>query len=546
MTATTAAAGHAGQAHRVRLLTFVILALWSAATPNAGASPPPLLAPPVDAPLAAAFMAPASDFGAGHRGIDYAVAQGARVRAAADGTVTFAGGLPSGRGVTIEHDGGLVTTYTLLDDVYVERGEVVGRGTFIGAARSAHPGTEGLHFGVRLDGAYVDPLAYLGPTELDAAIHLVPTEDQDPASSDDDVLGPQVEGSTVTCSFRPDDVGDIEAPNDNIAVVVGGIDSAWSARSRPDAFAVPEALGYAPDRIYGFSYSGRDASYSRTDTYGDLRLAGMRLDELMQRIAGEHPGEEVDLLAHSQGGLVAREYLESWAEEWDGVHPTVEHVVTFSSPHQGAPLAGEIDDLERNSITGSAALDELAQPGGGLRLTGLAAFDVARFGSRAVANFSPDPHAVSVAQMAPGSDYLERLASEDVTLGARVLALQAPWDAIVPADHGRWPGRLNRVVEDAGLEQHNGILVSADALGLAHAFLRDAPEPCLLPDDVIGWGDGRAVAATEGALDWVYAGAERLGLARLGPLRGASWLYDDTVRGMVVRGARAGLEALRP
>ena len=48
------------------------------------------LIPPVDAPVAAGFDAPESDFGPGHRGIDYDLVAGTPVRAAGEGTVTFA------------------------------------------------------------------------------------------------------------------------------------------------------------------------------------------------------------------------------------------------------------------------------------------------------------------------------------------------------------------------------------------------------------------------------------------------------------------------
>jgi len=47
--------------------------------------------PPVAAPVADPFRPPASPYGAGNRGIDYATAPNTEVKAAANGEVVFAG-----------------------------------------------------------------------------------------------------------------------------------------------------------------------------------------------------------------------------------------------------------------------------------------------------------------------------------------------------------------------------------------------------------------------------------------------------------------------
>ncbi|HKR50236.1 MAG TPA: M23 family metallopeptidase, partial [Pseudonocardiaceae bacterium] len=57
------------------------------------------------------FQAPTSPFGPGHRGVDLAAVAGAPVLAAGAGTVVFAGTV-AGRGVvSVDHPGGLRTTY---------------------------------------------------------------------------------------------------------------------------------------------------------------------------------------------------------------------------------------------------------------------------------------------------------------------------------------------------------------------------------------------------------------------------------------------------
>lgn len=111
--------------------------------------------------LLAPFEAPPHEYGPGHRGIDL-VPEGSSIRSPADGVVAFAGAV-AGRGVlTIDHGDGLVTT---LEPVTSTRaaGEAVDRGEEVASLSTgghAAPGT--LHFGVRLDGAYINPQLLLG------------------------------------------------------------------------------------------------------------------------------------------------------------------------------------------------------------------------------------------------------------------------------------------------------------------------------------------------------------------------------------------------
>lgn len=106
------------------------------------------------------FEAPAGPYGPGHRGADLAAAPEQPALAAADGVVAFAGTV-AGRGVvSIDHDGGLRTTYEPLR-VALSRGEEVSRGQVIGAVATGHPDCAApacLHWGVRRGAAYLDPL----------------------------------------------------------------------------------------------------------------------------------------------------------------------------------------------------------------------------------------------------------------------------------------------------------------------------------------------------------------------------------------------------
>jgi murein DD-endopeptidase MepM/ murein hydrolase activator NlpD len=72
-----------------------------------GAAAQALLIPPVDHTIQRLFEAPDGPFGPGHRGIDYGVVPGVKVRAAAAGRVSFAGPVAGNLAVSIEHEGGL-------------------------------------------------------------------------------------------------------------------------------------------------------------------------------------------------------------------------------------------------------------------------------------------------------------------------------------------------------------------------------------------------------------------------------------------------------
>jgi murein DD-endopeptidase MepM/ murein hydrolase activator NlpD len=131
---------------------------------------------PVVGPVIQGFDPPASPYGSGHRGIDIATAVGSVVVAPADGKVTFAGPVGGSLFMTIDHGGGLESTYSWLSGFIVRKGAVVTRGQPIAHSGWGHPSspTPHLHFGVKLFDAYVDPMDYLGPVSVSSFIRLAP------------------------------------------------------------------------------------------------------------------------------------------------------------------------------------------------------------------------------------------------------------------------------------------------------------------------------------------------------------------------------------
>ncbi len=125
--------------------------------------------PPLRGERARRFEPPPHEYGPGHRGVDLPAVAGVVVLAPADGVVTFAGPV-AGRGVVVvEHAG---ATLTSLEPVgaLVPVGARVGVGDPVARVQTdprhagcpvPAPGTC-LHWGVRVDGRYVDPWWWLG------------------------------------------------------------------------------------------------------------------------------------------------------------------------------------------------------------------------------------------------------------------------------------------------------------------------------------------------------------------------------------------------
>ncbi len=120
-------------------------------------------------------------FGGGHTGVDLMAPMGSPIRAAAGGTVVYAGWyFAYGRMVDIQHADNVVTRYAHMSafapgirpGVPVAAGELIGS---VGATGRAH-GTH-VHFEVRVAGRAIDPKPYLGLAPCTDTPQLEPVEE---------------------------------------------------------------------------------------------------------------------------------------------------------------------------------------------------------------------------------------------------------------------------------------------------------------------------------------------------------------------------------
>lgn len=102
-----------------------------------------------------------------HLGIDYRAAIGDKVPAANRGKVVFAGDLfYTGGTVIIDHGLDIFTVYGHLSKTTVNAGDIVDRGDLIGmSGNSGRTSGPHLHWGVKIQGQYVDGMALIEETK---------------------------------------------------------------------------------------------------------------------------------------------------------------------------------------------------------------------------------------------------------------------------------------------------------------------------------------------------------------------------------------------
>ena len=242
----------------------------------------------------------------------------------------------------------------------------------------------------------------------------------------------------------------------HLLMAVGGIET--SGGPADPTFALDtRALGYHDDEVVFFSYAPDGGAYRASHTRGDLRAAGYRLSEQLKRSQREHPGREVDLIAHSQGGVVVDVFLQDFYDAGDPEYPPIGTVVTLSAPHQGAPLATSAADW-RESPVARRVIDMAGQH-----------LPV------------PPSDAPSVRQLDERSGFLGALWDHRLPEHVDFTTIGATDDVLVPATQIDVPDATKVVVNTSGspLDDHTNIPRDPNALRVVRSALEGLAPPCV-------------------------------------------------------------------
>jgi len=238
----------------------------------------------------------------------------------------------------------------------------------------------------------------------------------------------------------------------NVVLAVGGLGSsrrrAGQRRFAPSFSFQSDALGYSRADVGYYSYAPDSPAYSREDTYGDLHIKAQMLGEQIKDFAREHPGRSIDLVGHSQGGVVIDLFLMEVYRGHEHEYPPVENVVTFASPHQGTPLADFEHAVDEHLVFGPIARE--AAPGQPLG-------------------------AVSVGQLAETSSTMQSLWTDRaVPPTVRFLSIVGAEDPVVPSSSSDVPGGTKIVVPVGATlvpDDHSAVLRDDDAISAAQVHL---------------------------------------------------------------------------
>jgi hypothetical protein len=163
----------------MRRVAAIVVVLLAVMLPSIHASADAWVRP-VAGRVVRPFDPPTTRYGPGHVGVDFAATPGTPVRAAGAGTVEFAGAVGRSLHVVIAHDGtDLRTTYSFLATIRVRVRGRVEAGAVLGTTGGTGDGHDGtvLHFGLRRDDTYLDPMQLFGPPDLAGRVHLAPVRE---------------------------------------------------------------------------------------------------------------------------------------------------------------------------------------------------------------------------------------------------------------------------------------------------------------------------------------------------------------------------------
>jgi hypothetical protein len=547
--------GLMGQRPFSSIIAIVLLAIVAACMP-ASATPITQWIRPVAGGVVRPFDPPRSRFGAGHLGVDLAAPAGTPVHSAGPGVVAFAGSVAGARHVVVAHAGNLRTSYSFLATIAVRRGERVAADDVVGTTAGLGAGHDGsvLHFGLRSGDTYIDPMLLLQPVDLATVVHLAPTSiPPRPASGSNErrglvaglvhgagvavraagralaatghavgVAAADGRDALVAVGGRVRRFGESRFPlhaavargvatwlsergrcnshapaadgtggSDHRVMIVAGLDSSITDGGRSSPLPAGK-LGYESGEVTYFSYARNGGDYAPADTEGSIRTAARLLGTQLRALERREPGREVDLLAHSQGGVIVTEFLTHVYRADDPSYPPLGTVVALSAPFGGAPIATA-----------------------GTRVAATSAGRAAIAAGGAVADRSgvslPDPRSASARDLAEGSALIRRLEASELPDQVQLTAIGAATDVLVPAPFAARKHAQNTVVLPHGLNAHTAILTDPAALMATRAAIEQRPLPCrslasTLASEIIATGIVRGERAAATALAGAVGG----------------------------------------
>jgi hypothetical protein len=520
--------------------------------------PPPTYVPPVDAPVVDPFRPPPHPYAPGNRGLEYGTAPGTEVRAAADGTVTFAGVVAGTRHVTVRHGDDVRTSYSFLDRVDVAVGQRVRLGDVVGTTAGR------LHLGARRGDAYFDPASLFagGPTR----VRLVPFDEPPGAGAGGErsalhqlvgglggVLGRLAEetadralaGTGASVDWLRAEGGQLlrtaghllarGSPTSQLhllTTVAGAWQRARAAADRP-CTAAGAPLPAAPPHhrvallVGGLGSTSTDAAIDDVDTgvlgYAAPHVvrfsyAGGRVPDPTDAAAGvpaaaySAADSQIDLLESGRR-------LADLVEALVAAHPGLP--VDLYAHSQGGLVARlALIDLERRH--GTAWLDHvgllatLGTPHDGADLAtavhgiGSTGAGSAAFDALAVAlGLELDDDAPSVQQLAETSSVVGELRRRPIPASIAAVSIAARGDLVVPVPRTAVDGAAHVVVPVDGLHGHDALPGSPEATRELSLALAGLPPTCrsfrgALVDQITG----EAISWAEdglGAGGWVAA-----------------------------------------
>lgn len=243
----------------------------------------------------------------------------------------------------------------------------------------------------------------------------------------------------------------------HLLMAVGGINSETDSKTGRSFGLDTKALGYHADEVTWFSYAADGRAYRSSDTWGDLLVKAYLLRNQLRALQVRQPGQEVDLIAHSQGGVVVDAFMQLVYDPADPTLPPLGNFVSLSSPHRGAPAASIAKEI-RTAKDGRRLLDWAESAAGGAM---------------------PPSAGRSTRQLAEDSSFINNLWDEPLPDHVDMTSIAGDDDFVVPGSATEAPGARHVTVDPGGIGDHSAIVTDADAMREVRLALEQRPPSCV-------------------------------------------------------------------